>query len=150
MVPQRSIPMQRQPLKFRLPTYFPNSVERCMDMNSSPSSMDFHPAKDTTLLGSFIHINFYYWKCFLCSDASVPPELICTALFPSWKLYWGCGSVGYLFWSKVVWKCVYDLEQRGHLNVVTGKMTLRSLFAHIIIHFRVSLRFWSGILFFHH
>nr|XP_027083282.1 topless-related protein 1-like [Coffea arabica]XP_027083283.1 topless-related protein 1-like [Coffea arabica] len=50
MVPQRSIPMQRQPLKFRLPTDFPNTVERCMDMNSSPSSMDFHPAKDSTLL----------------------------------------------------------------------------------------------------
>ncbi|KAL3497326.1 hypothetical protein ACH5RR_040058 [Cinchona calisaya] len=43
-------PMQGQELKLSLLDEIPRTVERCMDMSSSPTCLDFHPAKQTLLL----------------------------------------------------------------------------------------------------
>nr|XP_027072066.1 topless-related protein 1-like [Coffea arabica] len=61
VVSQTNVPVQSQNLDVNCPEDLPGKVERCMDMSSLPTSMDFHPLKGTLLLVGNINGETELW-----------------------------------------------------------------------------------------
>ncbi|CDP16119.1 unnamed protein product [Coffea canephora] len=61
VVSQTNVPVQSQNLDVICPEDLPGKVERCMDMSSLPTSMDFHPLKATLLLVGNINGETELW-----------------------------------------------------------------------------------------